>query len=292
METPGRIISTSSKQPAAVSRRWNSQSLTVFGAAQSVFMKRYLHRRDIPPEQYNQELALKPSDYSDVGQAIVLAREYEGKLRYSPSTDFLVYNGRFWEESKPRAQAVAQELTTRQLEEAETEIRKTTDEIVKNGAWDLLASMGPKKAAMAFSPEQTRSFQKYENAAAYRNYAIKRRDSKYISAALKESRPMVEIDQRNLDADEFLLNTPSATYDLRTGISSAHDHVPEDFITKQTSTPSVTVAITTIPKRDCITSKADTMTRRLKGLLMVINCFALQNNSGSTCMLIVIIIPL
>lgn len=189
----------------------------------------------IPPEQYNQELALKPSDYSDVGQAIVLAREYEGKLRYSPSTDFLVYNGRFWEESKPRAQAVAQELTTRQLEEAETEIRKTTDEMVKNGAWDLLASMGPKKAAMAFSPEQTRSFQKYENAAAYRNYAIKRRDSKYISAALKESRPMVEIDQRNLDADEFLLNTPSATYDLRTGISSAHDHVPEDFITKQTS---------------------------------------------------------
>ena len=47
METPGRLISTSSKQPAAVSRRWNSQSLTVFGAAQSVFMKRYLHRRDI-----------------------------------------------------------------------------------------------------------------------------------------------------------------------------------------------------------------------------------------------------
>ena len=91
------------------------------------------------------------------------------------------------------------------------------------------------KAVMAFSPEQIRSFQKYENAAAYRNYAIKRRDSKYISAALKESRPMVEIDQRNLDADEFLLNTPSATYDLRTGISSAHDHVPEDFITKQTS---------------------------------------------------------
>ena len=45
--------------------------------------------------------------------------------------------------------------------------------------------------------------------------AIKRRDSKYITAALKEAHPMVEIDQRQLDADEFLLNTPSATYDLR-----------------------------------------------------------------------------
>lgn len=189
----------------------------------------------IPPEQYNQDLQLKPSDYSDVGQATVLAREYEGKLRYSPSTDFLVYNGRFWEESKPKAQAVAQELTTRQLEEAETEIKKATDEMMKNGAWELLASMGPKKAAMAFSSEQARSFQKYENATTYRNYAIKRRDSKYITAALKEAHPMVEIDQRQLDADEFLLNTPSATYDLRIGLPSAHEHTPADFITKQTT---------------------------------------------------------
>lgn len=189
----------------------------------------------IPPEQYNQDLQLKPSDYSDVGQATVLAREYEGKLRYSPSTDFLVYNGRFWEESKPKAQAVAQELTTRQLEEAETEIKKATDEMMKNGAWELLASMGPKKAAMAFSSEQARSFQKYENATTYRNYAIKRRDSKYITAALKEAHPMVEIDQRQLDADEFLLNTPSATYDFRIGLPSAHEHTPADFITKQTT---------------------------------------------------------
>ena len=165
----------------------------------------------------------------------MLAREYEGKLRYSPSTDFLVYNCRFWEESKPKAQAVAQELTTRQLEEAETEIKKATDEMMKNGAWELLASMGPKKAAMAFSSEQARPFQKYENATTYRNYAIKRRDSKYITAALKEAHPMVEIDQRQLDADEFLLNTPSATYDLRIGLPSAHEHTPADFITKQTT---------------------------------------------------------
>ena len=46
---------------------------------------------------------------------------------------------------------------------------------------------------------------------------------------------MVEIDQRQLDADEFLLNTPSATYDLRIGIASAHEHTPADYITKQTS---------------------------------------------------------
>lgn len=208
---------------------------SIWRSAQRFYGKVAAQEGYIPPEQYNQDLQLKPSDYSDVGQATVLAREYEGKLSYSPSTDFLVYNGRFWEESKPKAQAVAQELTTRQLEEAETESKKATDEMMKNGAWELLASMGPKKAAMAFSSEQARSFQKYENATTYRNYAIKRRDSKYITAALKEAHPMVEIDQRQLDADEFLLNTPSATYDLRIGLPSAHEHTPADFITKQTT---------------------------------------------------------
>lgn len=208
---------------------------SIWRSAQRFYGKVAAQEGYISPEQYNQDLQLKPSDYSDVGQATVLALEYEGKLRYSPSTDFLVYNGRFWEESKPKAQAVAQELTTRQLEEAETEIKKATDEMMKNGAWELLASMGPKKAAMAFSSEQARSFQKYENATTYRNYAIKRRDSKYITAALKEAHPMVEIDQRQLDADEFLLNTPSATYDLRIGLPSAHEHTPADFITKQTT---------------------------------------------------------
>ena len=67
----------------------------------------------------------------------MLTREYCGRLRYSPSTDYLVYNGSFWEESKPKAQAVAQELTARQREEAETEIKKVTEEMTKNGAWEL-----------------------------------------------------------------------------------------------------------------------------------------------------------
>ncbi len=208
---------------------------TIWRSAQRFYEKVSAQDGYIPPEQYNQDLQLKPTDYSDVGQATVLSREYEERLRYSPSTDFLVYNGRFWEESKPKAQAIAQELTTRQLDEADNEIKKATDELMKNGAWELLASMGPKKAAAVFNPEQARSFQKYENATTYRNFAIKRRDSKYIAAAMKETHPMVEIDQKALDADEYLLNTPSATYDLRVGLSSAQDHNAADLITKQTT---------------------------------------------------------
>ena len=187
----------------------------------------------IPPEQYNQDFLLMPEDFSDVGQAIVLSREYMDRLRFSPATDYIVFNGSFWEESQPNAQGIAQELTARQLEEAETEIQRCMKEMSENGAWAMLAAMGAKKAMAAFSEAQRRSFEKYERAETYRKYAIKRRDSKYISAALKEARPMIQIEQRVLDADEFLLNLPSGTCDLRTG--AVREHNAQDYITKQTA---------------------------------------------------------
>lgn len=213
----------------------NSELINIWNSAKKFYGKVSSQEGYIPPEQYNSEFMLEPSDYSDVGQAGVLAHEYDGTLKYSPSTDFLVYNGSYWEESKSKAQSIAQDLTTRQLEEAEIEIKKATEEMLKNGAWDILASMGSKKAQAVFSEEQAKSFEKYESATAYRKYAIKRRDSKYIFAALKEVRPMVEIKQEKLDADEFLLNTPSATYDLRFGTLKKHEHLADDFITKQTT---------------------------------------------------------
>lgn len=189
----------------------------------------------IPPEQYNTKLLLKPEDYSDVGQAVVLSREYINKLRYSPATDYIVYNGSFWEETMPKSQAVAQELTTRQLEEAETEIKRALSEMISNGATELLATMGAKKAVNAFNKQQKCTFEIYETAKAYRNYAIKHRDSKYITSALKEARPHLLIEQQMLDADGFLLNTPSATYDLRIGTENPINHDSVHFITKQTT---------------------------------------------------------
>lgn len=189
----------------------------------------------IPPEQYNSDCRLKPMDFSDVGQATVLATEYRDILRYSPSTDYMVYNGSFWEESKPKSQGVSQDLTERQLAEAETEMKKAMDELVKNDGMEILVSVGPKKAVQMFNKQQAHAYEMYENAVAYKKYAIKRRDTKNISATLKEARPMLEVEQRNLDADEFMLNTPTLTYDLRQGIKFLMEHRPEHFITKQTT---------------------------------------------------------
>ena len=189
----------------------------------------------IPPEQYNSDCRLKPEDFSDVGQATVLATEYKDILRYSPSTDYMVYNGSFWEESKPKSQGVSQDLTERQLAEAETEMKKAMDELVKNGGMEILVSVGPKKAVQMFNKQQAHAYEMYEEAVAYKKYAIKRRDTKNIAATLKEARPMLEVEQRNLDADEFMLNTPTLTYDLRQGTKFPMGHRPEHFITKQTT---------------------------------------------------------
>ena len=187
----------------------------------------------IAPEIYNSQLQLKPDDYSDVGQAVVLAREYGKQLRYSPQTDFIVYNGSFWEESKPKSQKISQELTDRQLEEAEGEIKRAMEEMQKNGAMTILAEVGPKKAVGAFNKEQARTYELYTMANQYRTYGVKRRESKSIAATLKEARPMLEIEQKKLDADDFLLNAPSATHNLKTGEVTVHNSL--NFITKQTN---------------------------------------------------------
>lgn len=189
----------------------------------------------IKPEEYNSKKKdLKPTDYSDVGQARILAREYQDKIKYSPATDYLVYNGSYWEESIPNAQNVVHSLTDRQLKEAQREVYKCMNELAESGAMQLILGVGMNKAKAQFSEEQKKLIEKYENAVAYEKYVIKRRESKNIWSTLKEVRPMIQIDPTSLDKDEFLLNTPSFTYDLKTGLCKEHDY--SDFISKQTST--------------------------------------------------------
>ena len=188
----------------------------------------------IPPEIYNSECSLKPDDYSDLGQAIVLAREYNNKLRYTTSTGFLAYNGSFWVESYPKAKWFSQELTSRQKEEVDTEISKLVDILNKNGALGITATMSPKKAMSKFTPEQAQCFNLYQKAVDYQNYLVKRRDNQKIEAALKEVIPMLDMEPEEFDKDAFALNCPCGTYDLRKGLDGLRPHNWEDFITKET----------------------------------------------------------
>lgn len=91
---------------------------TIWHSAQRFFARIQQQDGYVPPEVYNDPASYKPGDYSDVGQAEVLARYFAKELRYSPATHFIRYSDHYWQESEPGAQAVAHELTRRQMKEA------------------------------------------------------------------------------------------------------------------------------------------------------------------------------
>ncbi len=188
----------------------------------------------IPPDEYNDHTPRKPADYSDVGQAYAFAKQCRSYVRYSPATDYIVFDGICWQESKPRSQAAMQQFTDAQLAEAEKEVERAEELMESTGANQVIADHG-KNALDFMTDEQKAAFYTHQSAVNYRRFVLQRRDSKYQVAALKEARPMVEIDQRELDANAFLLNTPDFTVDLRKGMDGKQPHRAEDFITKCTA---------------------------------------------------------
>lgn len=177
------------------------------------------------PEKLKQE-SLQPGDWTDVGQAEVFAREYGHKVRFSKATSFLVYDGRKWDEDDIKAQALAQDLTARQL----LEVRKMLGEARKK--YDALAEAEDRDSdeAQAAIKEAKEAVNKAE---AIRKKILSFRASSKIKATLTESRTMTQIRSEDLDADGYLLNTPGGTVDLRTCQIRPHD--PEDYCTKITA---------------------------------------------------------
>lgn len=192
----------------------------------------------VPPEEWNPEKSgfrYAPDDCTDVGQARLLGRFFSHELRYSPATDFIRYDGACWQETKPGARAVAHALTDLQLEEAESAVADAMKRMAENGAQHLLIGSSRKKAESMMNEGQAEAFHAFLEAEAYRAYALKRRESKNITAALKEAQPVLEIEPGVLDRDWYLLCTPDATYDLRKGLDGAREHRAEDFITRMTA---------------------------------------------------------
>ena len=184
------------------------------------------------------DLKLKPEDYTDVGQAKVFAREYVNVLRYSEATKFIKYNGSYWDSEGADLQALklATELTDRQKEEVNREIENIKSEMNENKALDILIQRGEKKAYEYLTDKQKPSFQKYQQARAYEDYIKHRRYSNLLQSTLNVAKPELMINPKELDKNDFYLNTPSATYDLSKGLSGSMDHNYSDYITKQTAT--------------------------------------------------------
>ena len=190
------------------------------------------------PEEYaarHGDFLYRPSDNSDVAEARVLAEVFSGQMRYSPATDFIVYNGDIWEESKPRAHAIMHDLSDMQLEEASTAAAEAYKILEQNGAADLMNKESKKKAQSDMNDDQLQAYLTYMRAIGYQSTAMNYRQSKNIKAVLAEVQPMVLIRPQDLDADPFLLNTPECAYDLRLGLAGAMPHSADHFVTKMTA---------------------------------------------------------
>ncbi|OQB13576.1 MAG: hypothetical protein BWY15_01651 [Firmicutes bacterium ADurb.Bin193] len=213
----------------------DSELSTIWHSAQRFYARVQQQDGYVPPEIYNDDTSYKPEDFSDVGQAEVLAKHFSGELRYSPATHFIRYTEHYWKETEPGAQAVAHELTRRQLKESTKDLLAAAKKLTDCGAQSILDTTSKAKAEALFNDAQSEAYTEFLAAKAYQSFAIRRRDSKNITATLKEARPMLEISPRDLDADCFLLCTPEATYDLRKGVAGVREHSPSDYITKITS---------------------------------------------------------
>ena len=214
------------------------EELSVIWRSAAKFGKKIQSQKGyVVPDEYNDDFAgesLKPADYSDIGQAKVLAREYRNELRFTTATDYLRFNGTCWVESKQQAIAAMEEFLDLQLADAKDEVDRCANALIEAGADAETVNAGGKALEKTITPDQMDVFKAYVSTLAYRAFVMKRRDMKFVISAMQAAKPMLEIKATDLDKKEFLLNTPEATYYLPDGLAGAKQHNPEDYLTKLT----------------------------------------------------------
>ena len=189
----------------------------------------------IAPELYGQMYSLRPEDYSDIGQAKVFAEQVQGELAYTDATEYLCYLQTHWVESKQTAVGRCEAFLDKQLEEAERTLEMTHKMLLDSGVDAETISKGGKVLEKAVDDSNRKAYLEYRATLTYRTFVMKRRDMKYISSALQAAKPMLLKDIADFDSQEFLLNTPTATYDLQKGVHGGRPHNPEDYLTKMTA---------------------------------------------------------
>lgn len=193
----------------------------------------------VPPEEYNDEFgaaSLKPEDYSDLGEAKVLAREFGEELKYTSATDLLRYDGECWREDKQMSLGASLDFADLQLADARDAVKTAEDAIIKKGVDEnTVKSRGKHLIDTCDELNIMPLLYMLLGADTYLKFVMKYRNYRNIINVQNTVKPMVAIDVADLDADPNLLNTPYATYDLSKGLMGEKPHDPADLITKITA---------------------------------------------------------
>ena len=193
----------------------------------------------VPPEEYNadfEEEGMKPEDYSDLGEAKVLAREFGNELRYTSATDLLRFDGQCWQEDKQLALGASLDFMDLQLQDAKDAVQAAEDNLVAAGIPEADVKDRGKNLKNGCADAGIMGlYFALLGADTYLKFVMKYRNYRNIINVQNTVKPMVAINVSQLDVDPNLLNTPYATYDLAKGLDGEQPHDPEDFITKITN---------------------------------------------------------
>ena len=192
----------------------------------------------VKPEEYHEEPepgSLKPEDFSDIGEAKVLARSCSAMLRYTSATDFITFHKDRWYEDNTRALGTVLAFLDAQLADAEAAVSRAEARLSDLGIDGATVRERGKTLEKMIPEGHSPLLQALNAADAYRRFVMKYRNYKNIVAAQNAAKPMLALDVSELDYDAELLNTPAGTYDLTRGMAGGRPHDPDDLITKITA---------------------------------------------------------
>lgn len=188
----------------------------------------------ISPEEYGRH-SLIPEDFSDVGEARTFVDSFSDEVAFTIATDYLRYNGTYWEESEHAVTLAMIEHTDIQLAEAEKQVEAALVKLESLGVARDSAVAGGKKFRDNLDDEQTDAYKQYQYYVAFKAFVMKYRHIRSMTNALDAAKPLVLHNPEALDSNPMLLNTPGGTYYLPEGLDGWKPTDPGDLMTKVTA---------------------------------------------------------
>ena len=188
----------------------------------------------VAPEAYGKQ-SLIPDDFSDVGEARTFVEQYADEVAFTVATDYLRYNGTYWEESEHAVTLAMMEHTDVQLAEAEKQVEAALQTLEHLGIPREAAKTGGKKFRDSLDEAQTAAYQQYQYYSTFQAFVMKYRNVRNMTNALDAAKPIVLHNPEALDSNPMLLNTPGGTYYLPEGLNGWKPTDPVDLLTKVTA---------------------------------------------------------
>ena len=188
----------------------------------------------IPPEDYGKQPMI-PDDFSDVGEARTLVNCFGEELVFTIATNYLRYNGTYWEESEQAAVMTMIEHTDAQLALAEKMSDAVMNEMLSSGLKKEDILKGGKRFQDNLEEKQAELYRQFLFAESFRGFVMKYRNIRSLNNALDAAKPLVLKTPEQLDGDAMLLSTPGGTYHLPDGLNGWKATDPADLLTKVTA---------------------------------------------------------